>query len=71
MCIRDRLSYDVRGNIESFLLPQQSQHMDYIILEYEKHAKPKVSDYNTFNCMIPSEMCIRDRVYISLLKKVN
>lgn len=31
-----KLSYDVRGNIDSFLLPQQSQHMDYIILEYEK-----------------------------------
>lgn len=51
-----KLSYDVRGNIESFLLPQQSQHMDYIILEYEKQVKPKVSDYNTFNCMIPSDI---------------
>lgn len=51
-----KLSYDVRGNIESFLLPQQSQHMDYIILEYEKHVKPKVSDYNSFNCLIPSDI---------------
>lgn len=51
-----KLSYDVRGNIESFLLPQQSQHMDYIILEYEKHAKPKASDYNTFSCMIPADI---------------
>lgn len=51
-----KLSYDVRGNIESFLLPQQSQHMDYIILEYERHAKPKVSDYNEFNCMIPADI---------------
>lgn len=29
------LSYDVRKDVNSFLLPQQSQHMDYIILEYE------------------------------------
>ena len=50
-----KLSYDVRGNIDSFLLPQQSQHMDYIILEYEKHRKPKVSDYCDFVCMIPED----------------
>lgn len=50
-----KLSYDVRGNINSFLIPQQSQHMDYIILEYEKHRKPKVSDYSEFVCMIPED----------------
>jgi len=50
-----KLSYDVRGNISSFLLPQQSQHMDYIITEYEKHTKPKISDYDNFTCMIPSD----------------
>lgn len=50
-----KLSYDVRGNIDSFLLPQQSQHMDYIILEYEKHRKPKTSDYCDFVCMIPKD----------------
>ena len=50
-----KLSYDVRGNIKSFLLPQQSQHIDYIILEYEKHTKPKVSDYCDFTCMIPTD----------------
>ena len=50
-----KLSYDVRGNIDSFLLPQQSQHMDYIILEYEKHRKPMTSDYCDFTCMIPAD----------------
>lgn len=50
-----KLSYDVRGNIDSFLLPQQSQHMDYIILEYEKHRKPRVEDYSEFVCMIPGD----------------
>ena len=30
--------------------------MDYIILEYEKHVKPKISDYNTFSCLIPSDI---------------
>ena len=51
-----KLSYDVRGNIESFLLPQQSQHMDFIISEYERHRKPKVSDYSSFVPMIPSDV---------------
>lgn len=48
-------SYDVRKDVNSFLLPQQSQHMDYIILEYEKHRKPKTSDYSEFFCMIPED----------------
>lgn len=50
-----KLSYDVRGNIESFLLPQQSQHIDYMILEYEKHRIPQVSDYDNFTCLIPGD----------------
>ncbi len=50
-----KLSYVVKGNINSFLLPQQSQHMDYIMLEYEKHRRPKVSDYADFVCMIPND----------------
>ena len=51
-----KLSYDVRGNIDSYLLPQQSQHIDYIILEYEKHVRPKITDYNLFTCMIPADV---------------
>lgn len=50
------LSYDVRGRIDSFLLPQQSQHMDFIILEYEKHRKPLVEDYFDFRCIIPADV---------------
>lgn len=51
-----KLSYEVRGNIESFLLPQQSQHMDYIMLEYEKHRKPKTADYCDFTCIVPDDV---------------
>ncbi|WDV48642.1 TdeIII family type II restriction endonuclease [Mesomycoplasma ovipneumoniae] len=50
-----KLSYDVRKNVKSYLLPQQSQHVDYMISGYEKHTKPKVTDYNSFNCMIPQD----------------
>jgi len=51
-----QLSYEVRGEIDSFLLPQQSQHMDYIISEYEKHVDPEVSNYSDFTCMIPKDI---------------
>ena len=51
-----RLSYEVRGEISSFLIPQQSQHMDYIISEYEKHVQPEVSNYSEFTCMIPKDI---------------
>ncbi|MBF0787957.1 MULTISPECIES: TdeIII family type II restriction endonuclease [unclassified Streptococcus] len=50
-----KLSYDVRKNVKSYFLPQQSQHVDYMISGYEKHTKPKVTDYNSFNCMIPHD----------------
>lgn len=51
-----RLTYEVRKNIDSFLLPQQSQHMDYLMAEYEKHISPDISHYNSFNCIIPADV---------------
>lgn len=51
-----KLTYDVRQNIDSYLLPQQSQHMDYLMLEYERHSAPKVSDYSEFNCVHPNNI---------------
>lgn len=50
------LSYEVRGKIDSFFLPQQSQSIDYLINEYEKHTKPKVSDYQNINVIIPTDV---------------
>ncbi len=50
------LSYDVRKDVGSFLLPQQLQHMDTIITEYEKHRRPSVKDYEDFNCIIPDDI---------------
>lgn len=51
-----KLSYEVRGKIDSFFLPQQSQAIDYLISEYEKHRKPQVSDYENDNSIIPSDI---------------
>lgn len=50
------LSYEVRGTINSFFLPQQSQAMDYMISEYERHTRPKVSDYSEVKAIIPTDV---------------
>lgn len=51
------ISYDVRGNIESYLLPQQTQHIDYLMTAYEKHdSYPKVQDYENFSCLRPKNI---------------
>ena len=51
-----KLSYEVRGRIDSYLLPQQSQHIDYLLAEYGKHVKPTVNDYASFTWVKPSNV---------------
>ncbi|ACZ00878.1 TdeIII family type II restriction endonuclease [Streptobacillus moniliformis] len=51
-----KLNYKVKSEVSSFLLPQQSQHIDYLMLNYEKHMKPKVEDYKKYNIMIPNDV---------------
>lgn len=51
-----KLSYEVRGSIDSFILPQQSQHIDYLMTEYNKRTTPNITDYKSFNCIIPKDI---------------
>lgn len=52
-----KLSYDVRGKISSFLLPQQTQHIDYLMTAYEKRdSKPCIEVYKNFTYLIPSNI---------------
>ncbi|MDO5569151.1 MAG: TdeIII family type II restriction endonuclease [bacterium] len=48
-----KLSYEVRGRIDSYLLPQQTQHIDYLLAEYDRHVKPYIEDYENFSCVQP------------------
>lgn len=50
------LSYEVRGRIESYLLPQQTQHIDYLLTEYNKHVTPSIDDYSNFTCVQPRDV---------------
>lgn len=47
------LSYEVRGTVESFILPQETQHIDDMIKNYDDKIKPQLTDYLRFNCMMP------------------
>lgn len=52
-----KLSYEVRGKIDSYILPQQSQHIDYLLSEYETyHTIPNISDYENFTCLHPKNI---------------
>lgn len=51
-----KLSYEVRGRIESYLLPQQSQHIDYLITSYNEHIIPKKGDYEDFTWVKPRDI---------------
>ena len=52
-----KISYIVKGRIESYLLPQQTQHIDYLMTAYEKRdSKPSTRDYQSFNCLTPGNV---------------
>ncbi len=51
-----KLSYEVNGRIDSFILPQQSQHIDFLIESYNNHTNPQISDYENFNWVRPRDI---------------
>lgn len=48
-----RLTFEVRNEINSFMLPQQYQHIDYLMSNYHNKVKPLVSDYDNFHSVQP------------------
>ena len=51
-----KLSYEVKGRIESYLLPQQTQHIDYLMTVYNDHIAPKKEDYENFSWVKPRDI---------------
>lgn len=51
-----KLSYEVKGRIESYLLPQQTQHIDYLITSYNDHVLPQKEDYENFSWVKPRDI---------------
>ena len=51
-----KLSYIVNGSIDSFLLPEQKQHIANLMSSYEQHIKPEISHYEHHNFIIPNNI---------------
>ncbi len=50
------LSYSVKGSIDSFLLPEQKQHIANLMSSYEQHIKPERNHYQNHNFIIPNNI---------------
>ena len=48
-----KLSYEVRGNINSYILPEQIQRIANILNNYLLHEEPETEHYNTFTTIKP------------------
>ena len=52
-----KLSYEVRGNIDSFILPEQTQRIANILESYFQHiTTPEMAHYNNFTTIIPKDI---------------
>lgn len=51
-----KLFYDVRGSIDSFLLPEQTQHIANIMNSYDDHIKPEIAHYSSQSFIIPRDI---------------
>lgn len=51
-----KLSYVVNSSIDSFLLPEQKQHISNLMSSYEQHIKPEISHYEHHNFIIPNNV---------------
>ena len=48
-----KLSYTVKGSIDSFLLPEQKQHISNLMSSYEQHIPPEITHYQQHSFIIP------------------
>lgn len=52
-----KLSYEVKGNIDSFLLPEQTQRIANILDNYvDRVVKPNTEHYSTFSTIYPRDI---------------
>lgn len=61
-----KLSYEVRGNIDSFLLPDQTQRIASILDSYVDHVvKPSIEHYDDYNTIFPRDITSYKRVHVT------
>ena len=60
------LSYEVRGNIDSYILPEQTQRIANILDSYVDHVtEPDAAHYNTFECIKPKDITSYKRTHVT------
>ncbi len=61
-----KLSYEVRGDIDSFILPEQTQRIANILDNYVSHvAKPKIDHYVDFSSIYPRDITSFKRTHVT------
>lgn len=56
-------SFVVKNEIDSFILPQQEQHITYMMTQYKNHNTPHIEDYTSFVPVMPSDVRSYKRVH--------
>lgn len=61
-----KLSYEVRGNISSFILPDQTQRIATILDNYVDHVTtPETSHYSSFTSIYPKDVTSYQRNHVT------
>lgn len=60
------LSYEVKGNINSFILPDQTQRIASILDSYVDHTStPSINHYDTFDVIYPKNTVSFERTHVT------
>lgn len=61
-----KLSYEVRGDIDSFILPEQTQRIANILDSYVSHVtKPEIEHYIDFSSIYPKDITSFKRTHVT------
>lgn len=61
-----KLSYEVKGDIKSFILPDQTQRIASILDSYVDHtSKPQISHYAPFEVIYPKNIVSYERTHVT------
>lgn len=61
-----KLSYEVKGNINSFILPDQTQRIASVLDSYLDHTtEPSISHYDNFTVIYPKNLSSYYRVHVT------
>lgn len=61
-----KLSYEVKGNIKSFILPDQTQRIASIIDSYLDHTSiPQICHYSNFDVIYPKNTVSYERMHVT------